>query len=288
MKMCNSNIGIEVYHHYIGLLSSIYDEREADAMLNILFEHYINHRKVMLLADNSIRLSESQLLDIHFGVKALLKHKPIQYIIGETDFYGFTIKVDSRTLIPRPETEELVKWIIDENNEALQILDIGTGSGCIAIVLSKLIKNSTVYGCDKSIEAIELACQNAEINSSSVQFFQCDILSQNIDSNNKFDIIVSNPPYIGNSERNVMQPNVLEYEPNMALFVPDSDVLLFYRTICQHAINGLLKQGGKVYFEINELYGKELAIMAESYGFDCGIKKDINEKSRMARLIWTQ
>lgn len=287
MEMSNSNVGIEVYRHYVQLIEREYGEAESEAMLNRLFEFYVGCRKVRLLADRGIRLSESQLLDVHFGVKSLLQHIPLQYIIGETDFYGFRIKVDKRVLIPRPETEELVKWIVDDcEDEHREILDIGTGSGCIAVALSKLMNRSVVDAIDVSGDAIDVAVENARLNEVNVRFVKCDVLAEELNLRGGYDLIVSNPPYIGYSERVLMKPNVLNNEPELALFVPDDDVLLFYETICRHAANGLLKRGGAIYFEINELYGEMLNDIAKSMGFDCEIRRDINEKSRMARLNW--
>lgn len=288
MEMSKSNVGIEVYRHYVKLLEGEYDEAESEAMLNRLFEFYVGFRKVRLLADRGVRLSESQLLDVHFGVKFLLQHVPLQYVVGETDFYGFRIKVDNRVLIPRPETEELVKWIVDDFEDvSREILDIGTGSGCIAVALSKLMDGSVVDAIDVSGDAIDVATENARLNDVNVRFMKCDVLAEELDlRGGGYDLIVSNPPYIGNSERVLMKSNVLNNEPELALFVPDDDVLLFYRAICRHAVNGLLKRGGFIYFEINELYGEMLKSIAESMGFDCEIRRDINEKSRMARLNW--
>lgn len=223
--------------------------------------------------------------------KAILRlkiHEPIQYIIGETEFYGLPFKVNKHTLIPRPETEELVEWIYSEfsnqqstiNNQ--QFLDIGTGSGCIAISLAKYLPNSKVSALDISEEALKIARENAETNKVEVDFFQKDILAAET-LPKKYDVIISNPPYVRELEKKQMQQNVLKHEPESALYVGNEDPLLFYRTI-SHLAKKHLNPEGKLFFEINEYLADELTALLEDEGFkNIQVKKDIFGKDRMIK-----
>jgi release factor glutamine methyltransferase len=227
----------------------------------------------------------------------LKKEKPIQYILGETEFYGLPFLVNVNTLIPRPETEELVEWIIKSTNYEIQstklrILDIGTGSGCIAISLAKNIPNAEVSAIDVSEKALATAKKNAEINKIVVNFINVDILkindlaelpTSNFQLPTQFDIIVSNPPYVRNLEKAEIKPNVLEYEPHLALFVEDTDALLFYRKIANLAKENL-SENGQLFFEINQYLGKETVELLEDLGFkNIELKKDIYGNDRMIR-----
>jgi len=258
-------------------------------------------------------MNDKQLLHWESILSDLKKQKPIQYILGETEFYGLPFLVNENTLIPRPETEELVELIIKQNskseippepkvngaklNSKLKILDIGTGSGCIAISLVKNISNVEVYAIDISEEALETAKKNAQINQVEIHFIQADILKINnleqlptsnpkLETHNpkletQFDIIVSNPPYVRNLEKQEINPNVLEYEPHLALFVEDDDALLFYRKIAQLALKSL-SPNGRLYFEINQYLGKETVELIESFGFkNVVLHKDIYGNDRM-------
>ncbi len=264
----SSNLVRDCRRYYAGELEKIYGSNEANALIMILLEHYFGIDRVKIALEPELRLSESELLTLHFAVKELLKNKPIQYIIGVTEFCGMQFQVDENVLIPRPETEELVNKLVScsvsqLSSPSCRILDIGTGSGCIAISLAKLIKNSEVTAIDISEKALEVARRNAEANGVNVNFVQADIL--NIKEglfDKKFDIIVSNPPYVCEGEKKEMRANVLEYEPASALFVSDDDPLLFYRKILDFAQKNL-KDGGEVWFEINEKLGvktKDLCI----------------------------
>ncbi|MDY6436989.1 MAG: peptide chain release factor N(5)-glutamine methyltransferase, partial [Bacteroidales bacterium] len=227
--------------YYAGELEKLYGSDEANALIMILLEHYFGIDKVKIALNPELRLSESELLTLHFAVKELLKNKPVQYVTGETEFCGMRFSVNENVLIPRPETEEMVKMITNsvDTRRATSIpnsiLDIGTGSGCIAISLAKLLKNSLVTAVDVSEKALEVANKNAEANSTPVTFIKDDILNpQNPDLlNGQFDIIVSNPPYVCESEKSEMRANVLDYEPSTALFVSDHDPLVFYRKILE-------------------------------------------------------
>lgn len=291
MKM-SSNLVRDCRKYYASELEKIYGSNEANALIMILLEHYFGIDRVKIAMDPELRLSESELLTLHFAVKELLKNKPIQYILGETEFCGMRFLVDENVLIPRPETEEMVSMIVSRRDKACfvrtgcDVLDIGTGSGCIAISLAKLLKNSSVTAVDVSEKALEVAKKNAEANEVSVTFIKDDILNpQNRDLlNGQFDIIVSNPPYVCESEKSEMRANVLDYEPSTALFVSDNDPLVFYRKILEFAQKAL-KPNGEVWFEINEKFGNEMLELCHKMGFKHSeIIKDFRGKERFVRV----
>ena len=254
-------------------------------MGRILIEKVTGIRAHDALSNPNLLLSISQILLIDTYVAELKLQKPIQYILGETEFFGITLKVNPNVLIPRPETEELVEWIIKANDHGFpSILDIGTGSGCIAIALAKHMPAARVYGMDISQEAIALAKKNSMSTNTSVTFIHADILSHPTQvEGSPYDIIVSNPPYVRESEKDLMLPNVLENEPHLALFVKDNDPLIFYKAIAQVGKNHL-NPNGVIYCEINEAFGKETSGVFKDYGFtDIEVRQDINGKKRMLR-----
>ena len=230
-------------------------------------------------------LSDNKKQNIISIVKRLQNNEPIQYILGNTEFYGLTLKVTSSVLIPRPETEELVEWILLETTQPNpNILDIGTGSGCIAITLAKKIDNATVEAWDVSREALNVAKENATINHVTVNFLEVDALKP-LQENQRFDIIVSNPPYIREMERKTMSSNVLDYEPQLALFVPDNKALIFYNRIADIALQQL-NSDGWLYFEINHAKGAEVVQLLKEKGFvNVELKKDISKNDRMVRAM---
>lgn len=269
-------------------LYTLYEVKEIEHFFYLITEHFHNLKRIDLALNPDFALSEKQVKDWNTIVKDLKNNKPIQYILGETDFFGLKIVVNENTLIPRPETEELVQLIIDKTiniakENTLTILDIGTGSGCIAIALAKNISNSQVFALDVSQKALETAQKNAEINNMSINFVQSNILEVE-DLGNilpQFDIIVSNPPYVRQLEKHQMQANVLDYEPHLALFVENDDALLFYRKITQLAYISL-KENGKLFFEINQYLGNETAALIKQFGFDnVQLKKDIYGNDRI-------
>jgi len=267
---------------YMQELLAYYDQREAESLLTILVQYFFGLSQSGLITNADFRLSESEMLQLHFAVKDLKKYRPVQYIIGETEFFDLKIKVNKAVLIPRPETEELVQLIINnEKQRDLNILDIGTGSGCIAIALKKNIPFAQLTGIDISDAAIELASENAENNKLNIAFAELNILDQRQwNLLGQFDIIVSNPPYVTNAEKNRMDNNVLNYEPHQALFVADNDALVFYKEIFHFSENHL-RQNGKIYFEINEEKGNEIVELAKSKNFvNVKLHKDINGKNR--------
>ena len=289
MKM-SSNLVRDCRKYYASELEKIYGSEEANALIMILLEHYFGIDRVKIAMDSQLRLSESELLTLHFAVKELLKNKPVQYILGETEFCGMRFFVDENVLIPRPETEELVNQLVScsvnqLHSPSFRILDIGTGSGCIAISLAKLLKNSVVTAVDVSKKALEVAKKNAESNGVNVNFIKDDILNPQNPKllDNQFDIIVSNPPYVCESEKTEMRANVLDYEPSSALFVSDNDPLVFYRKILEFAQKALTPNG-EIWFEINEKLGAEMKNLCIEKEFEkVEIIKDFRERDRIIK-----
>ena len=259
-------------------LLAVSQEREIISWAYIVMEFLLGHNR----SDCIIHANKEITTEITDRIKQIIADlktkKPIQYILGETEFYGLQFKVNEHTLIPRPETEELVEWILKE--EFSSALDIGTGSGCIAITLAKNT-NAKITAIDISKEAIDVAKENTKNNKVEIDFMLQDILQA--ETLSKVDLIVSNPPYILNSEKEKMESNVLDFEPDLALFISDNDPLLFYKKIGVLAEKSL-NCGGKLYFEINEKYGAEILEMLSKIGFvDIALKKDINDKDRMVK-----
>ena len=287
-----SNLVRDIRKYYCEQLCSIYDKDEANAMILILLEHYFNIDRIKMALEPDLRISESEMLTFHFAVKDLLKNKPIQYIIGETEFCDLKFKVNENVLIPRPETSEMIYKIVErqktKDKRQLSILDIGTGSGCIAISIAKQIPTSKVYALDISEKALEVAKENASNNNVDVTFIHDDILSLKNKIETKFDIIVSNPPYVRELEKAEMRNNVLDWEPHNALFVSNDDPLIFYRNILEFAKTNL-NQEGEIWLEINEYLGKEMTDLCKEYGFsDVEIFKDFRGKERALKTTRPQ
>lgn len=261
-------------------LSAVADEREITSWYYISMEYLLVYNRSDCIINSNQVLNKSQLSKIKQIVAELKTHKPIQYILGKTEFYGLKIKVNEHTLIPRPETEQLVDWILKEN--FVTALDIGTGSGCIPIALAKHT-DAKVLAIDVSEDALLIAEENAKNNEVEIDFIHQDILQTN--SLQKVDLIVSNPPYVLESEKEKMQENVLDYEPELALFVEDKNPLIFYKKIASLAFN-FLNENGKLFFEINAKFGKETIEMLADIGFvNIELKKDMNDKDRMIKAI---
>jgi len=266
---------------FIQSLSPIYEVKEVENFFYLILENQINLKRIDVALNPELEFSETELQKWDFYVQELQKQKPIQYLLGKTEFFGLEFFVNQHTLIPRPETEELVDWIIKENlsKKSLQILDIGTGSGCIAISLDKNLKAET-FAFDISEEALTMAQKNADHNQAFVHLVEFDILND-VWEGDPFDIIVSNPPYVRELEKQEIKPNVLEYEPHLALFVPDENPLLFYEKIADFAKEHL-SENGKLFFEINQYLGKETSEMLRNKGFkNVILKKDIYGNDRM-------
>ena len=266
-------------------LSEEFTLGEIRVFTTLILEKVCNLSFSDIIACKFTELSDNQKQNMTSIVKRLQNGEPIQYIIGFTEFYGLDFKVTSSVLIPRPETEELVEWILlDTKQLNPHILDIGTGSGCIAIALAKKMMYATVDAWDISSDALEVAQQNAIANNVSVKFSRVDVLADQSYEKN-FDIIVSNPPYIKESEKELMSKNVLEFEPHKALFVSNNDALIFYNRIADIAMKQLNKNG-LLYFEINQAYGKEVVqLLQEKNYVDVQLRKDISDNYRMIRAM---
>jgi release factor glutamine methyltransferase len=275
--------------HFFTELQTIQEDAEIESFFFILTEFLHNLKRIDVSLHPDFEVSESDFEKWNTIISELKTEKPIQYITGEAWFYGLRFEVNENTLIPRPETEELVEWIVDGlklKGKGQRVLDIGTGSGCIPIALKKEIPSAQVSAIDISEKALEMARKNALNNQVEVNFIQQDILqSSNLQisksSNLLFDVIVSNPPYVRNLEKHEIKKNVLDYEPHLALFVDDSDALLFYRKIAQLALKSLTPNG-KLFFEINQYLAKETFELVEQLGFkNIELRKDFIGNDRM-------
>lgn len=278
--------------YFIEQVAPFFDEEEASSFFYLIIENWRNLKRVDLVMQPDLFFSESELIQLQNVISELKRQKPIQYILGTTEFYGMFFQVNEHTLIPRPETEELVEWVVmsqkDEEgsgkleNKFVKILDIGTGSGCIAISLAKNLHQAQVSAIDVSIEALATAKKNAAFNGVEVQFMHQNILETDSFSES-YDFIVSNPPYVRMLEKQEIKPNVLEFEPHLALFVENEDALLFYRKIGQLAQNHLNKDG-YLFFEINQYLAKETFELLENLKFKfIELRKDIYGNDRMIR-----
>lgn len=266
-------------------LSDIFTLGEIRAFTTLILKEECNISFSDIIACKFTELSDNEKQNIISIVKRLLNNEPIQYILGKTEFYGLEFKVSPAVLIPRPETEELIEWILLETKKINpHILDIGTGSGCIAIALAKKMQYATVDAWDISESALEIARQNAITNNVSVEFSNVDVL-KSLSVRKYFDIIVSNPPYIKESEKEKMEKNVLDYEPHEALFVANNDALIFYNRITDIAKENL-NENGVLYFEINRANGVEIVQMLKRKGLmNIELKKDISGNNRMIRAM---
>lgn len=289
--------------HFFDALKNSQDEQEIESFFFILTEYLHNLKRVDVASNPNFELSEADIVKWNAILALLQQEKPIQHITGEAWFYGLQFEVNENTLIPRPETEELVEWIIEswklevgswksENQKRINVLDIGTGTGCIPITLKTNLPQANVFAIDVSEMALEVARRNAELNKVEVNFIQANILEVEDVSKiqtsisqlpTNFDIIVSNPPYVRNLEKQEIKKNVLDYEPHLALFVEDTDALLFYRKIAQLSIKNL-SPNGLLFFEINQYLGKETVELLENLGFkNIELKKDMFGNDRMIR-----
>jgi release factor glutamine methyltransferase len=272
-----------IVQYYMEKLAPIYEQDEVKRIIECVFEHLLNWSPSKLWLNRQERLSESDLLNFHFALKRLVKGEPIQYVIGYAYFYGLKLTVDSSVLIPRTETEELVDWIVKETEPTARIIDIGTGSGCIPIALKANLYANEVVGVDISFEALEMAKKNAVSNGVEVTFIQVDVFDSDFQSyfDNKWDVIVSNPPYIPLSEKKEMHTNVVSYEPHLALFVKENDALIFYNRIADLAID-MLAPNGKLYFEISNQKGEDVVRLLHEKGFaNVELRKDLHGNDRM-------
>lgn len=268
-------------------LAPVYSPRELQQVVSELLEHF-GFTRVQVIAYPDAKLSETDYEQLQLMLKRLADGEPLQYVIGTEWFMDMPFSVCRDVLIPRPETEELVRLIVGCCKQpSPRIVDVGTGSGCIAVLLAKLIDGAQVTAIDVSAAAIEVARRNAEQNSAQVEFVRADILADNqLFAPSSLDVVVSNPPYVTETDKNQMSRNVLDFEPHLALFVPDSDPLLFYRRIAELA-QQWLKSGGMLFFEINERFGPETVQLLENMRFDnVELHRDFYEKNRMVSAVW--
>lgn len=271
--------------HFIETLLPIYDVGEIESFFYLILEDKHQLKRVDLALQPNLNFNENEIKIWNSILEQLQKQIPVQYILGKTSFYGLDFFVNENVLIPRPETEELVEWIIksqklEVRSQKFKILDIGTGSGCIAISLAKNIKNAQVFAIDVSDKALASARKNANLNEVDLTFIQKNIL-ETIDLEQQFDIIVSNPPYVRNLEKAEIKKNVLDNEPHLALFVEDDDALIFYRKIANLSQKNLV-ENGQLYFEINQFLGKEMILLLEEMNFkNIELKQDIYGNDRM-------
>jgi release factor glutamine methyltransferase len=266
-------------------LSNLYDAAEVGLLYALILNHFFDFSYTDIIFKSKTVLPEADFDRIVEVANRLAQNEPIQYILGSARFYDMQLKVNQSVLIPRGETEELIRLVENENPDCEgSIMDICTGSGCIALALKKRFPLASVLGCDISDDALDVAEENAEANNLEVVFFKGDVLKTNLTSYiQDVDIVVSNPPYVREVEKQQMKANVLDFEPHLALFVPDDQPLLFYLVIAIQAVN-LLAKGGKLYFEINEAYGNEVAELMREQGFgQVEIIKDIHGKDRFVR-----
>ena len=272
---------------FIEALSQIYDIGEVESFFYLILEEKRELKRIDLALNPDLTFSAEEIQIWNSILEQLQQEVPIQYLLGKTSFYGLNFEVNSAVLIPRPETEELVEWIITTQDprpkaQNLKILDIGTGSGCIAIALAKNIPNAQVFAIDVSEKALVTAQKNANSNEVNITFLEKNILETE-DLEQQFDIIVSNPPYVRELEKKEIKKNVLDNEPHLALFVEDNDALLFYRKITELAQKNL-RNDGKLFFEINQYLGKEMVDLLEKLNFiNIELRKDIYGNDRMIK-----
>ncbi|WP_421802562.1 peptide chain release factor N(5)-glutamine methyltransferase [Flagellimonas sp.] len=284
----------EIFHKELG---EIYPKEEIDSFFYSCIEHYLKLERFILAIQPGITLTKEEEQPLFEALSELKLEKPLQYILGTAHFMDLELQVNENVLIPRPETEELVQWILldteqsgrvierSRNDRSLQILDIGTGSGCIAIALAKHLPNVKVFALDVSEGALNMARKNAASNGVDITFLHEDILSTELELELDFDVIVSNPPYVRELEKNEIQKNVKDFEPDTALFVPDEDPLLFYRAIIDFAENHLSEKG-KLYFEINQYLGEETKALFHARNFsEIELRKDMFGNDRMLKAI---
>ncbi|PCH93489.1 MAG: protein-(glutamine-N5) methyltransferase, release factor-specific [Bacteroidetes bacterium] len=281
---------VEMVHLIRDELAGLYDDNEVNSFIFLMFEEYVGLSKTDIVLKASELLEDEALKNIDAAVKRLKKHEPIQHIIGSTEFFGLTIKTDARAMIPRPETEELVNWIIKENDDKEPaILDVGTGTGCIALALQSSIAVAKIFALDISQDALTLTKENSLVNKLDIRLIKADVLNWRIDKQllalPKFDIIVSNPPYIEKSLSSEMHENVLKYEPHQALFVNDGESMVFYQAIIELALDKM-NPGGALFFEISEREGKRVYALLKDSGFDeIELRKDLSGKDRMVKSV---
>ncbi len=288
MLLCCMKTIRDVFAAFKLALTGIYETNELEAITLLAVSEISGLTKAKIKAFPENELNDQQLEKLFNVLDGLKTGKPLQYILGETEFYGLTFKVDPAVLIPRPETEELVEWLLSSvSNEQLavgSILDIGTGSGCIAISVKKNLPDVKVRAIDISSDALKTAKENAKLNDVQIEYFQVDILNIKFEIEHpKFEIIISNPPYVTLHDKTQMHQNVTGFEPHTALFVPENDPLLFYKAIADFALDHLTKKG-LLFFEINESYGQDVVDLLSDKGYkNIELRKDMSGRDRMIK-----
>jgi len=278
----------EATYFLLKKLRSIYSAEEAGQITDWVMESLTGSKKTERMLYKNSEITSNEETELQQLIKRLMQHEPVQYVLNEAWFCGLRFYVDKNVLIPRPETEELVEWIISNCKfpiDKLKILDIGSGSGCIPIALKRKLRKAEVWSCDISEAALQVAQKNASDLGVDVNFLQLDFLNkEQRDQLPSFDIIVSNPPYVPEKDKEQMQPNVLTYEPATALFVPDNDALIFYKAISEFG-NQHLDKGGTIYAEIHENIGETVTQVFQS-NYTTELKKDMQGKERMIKAVY--
>ena len=290
----------EEYKKFVKQLQSIYDKRESENITDWVFESIGGIKRLHRISDKQKQLNNTLVEQLNAALQQLLAHKPVQYVLGEVWFYKMKLLVNEHVLIPRPETEELVEWVVEDvqrtmyevrskknlniqhrTSNIVHLLDIGTGSGCIAIALKKELPDAEIFAIDVSEDALKVAKQNAQDQNTTINFLQLDFLNEDDWSSlQSFDIIISNPPYIPENEKSKLAKNVINHEPHMALFVKDNGPFIFYKKIAVFA-DKHLKEMGKIFVEVHEDYAKEVQQIFAEKNFTTEIKKDIYKRERM-------
>jgi len=283
MLLCCMKTIKDVFAEFKQDLETLYSSNEIEAITLMVLTEISGLSKASIKAFPEKEIPSAQAERLTGILNELQTGKPVQYILGSTEFYGLTFYVNPSVLIPRPETEELVEWILNSRQQPCHILDIGTGSGCIAISLKKNLPGTRVTAIDISGKALQTAKKNAAINSVDINFMEADILNQTITE--KFDIIVSNPPYVTVDDKQQMHTNVTNFEPHTALFVPENDPLIFYKAIADLAVKNL-NPNGLLFFEANENYGKQIVELLAVKSFtNIELKKDMSGRDRMVKAM---
>lgn len=275
----------EGQEHFKDGLDGFFQSSEIDFYYKTLLKDGLNRDPIQLSIEPWVELTSEEEFFVKESLSKLIAHQPLQYVLGKTHFRDLTLKVDKRVLIPRPETEEMVEWVLEDFkklNQKLRLIDMGTGSGCIGIALAKAQPYFSVFALDKDVDILDLTAENAKLNGVQIKCIEQDMNQMNT-LKLKIDVIVSNPPYVMLSEQNQMKSNVLDYEPHQAIFISNKDPLLFYRLILEFAADNL-KPKGFIYFEINPLLLKELKDLIISFSYIVFERLDIFKKVRMLRL----